>query len=180
MPREMYRERPRRCSSAPATDFEYRGTLTETGDYTAHVVLMRPAARRAEAADFRLTVEVSGEAAEAAASESPPEQEQAEAPPPAAASGMRLALNGQLPCAIVADAKTLPCGYRALRQRGGTAMVYVTLANGDERAILFVGGHPVASDRIGAPFSAVRQGNLTFVSVDDERYEIPPTVIGGY
>jgi hypothetical protein len=163
---------------------EYRGTLTNTGDYIVHVVLMRPAARRAETADFRLRVEVSGEgseddASDAAEASADPERTEAEArPAPAPTPGLQFKLTGQLPCAVTAEAPAVPCAYRAWR-RGGTAMVFVTLANGDERAILFVGGYPVASDRLGAPFTASPEGSGTLVSIGDERYEIPYLVAAG-
>jgi hypothetical protein len=161
---------------------EFREKLTEAGDYTAHVILMRPAARRDEAANFELTVEVSAADAAAADAGEPavPDAAAAEAPRVAAATTALSNVTGQLPCAVSARASTAPCAYRASRSSRGTAKVFVTLANGDEREILFVGGYPVASDRLGAPFGAVRQGKLLLVSVGQERYEIPTTGTRGY
>jgi hypothetical protein len=162
---------------------EYRDELTETGDYTAHVVLMRPAARREETANFSLTVEVSAVETAAAASTEPatPDAPRAESPQVAgSANGRPLNVTGQLPCAVSSKASTLPCAFRASGLGRGTAKVFVRLANGDEREILFVGGHPVASDRLGAPFDAIRDGKLLLVSVGQERYEIPFTGTRGY
>jgi hypothetical protein len=161
---------------------EFSGTLAESGDYTVHVVLMRPAARRAETAEFSLAVELSGEDGDVGTSETadaPAAPDEPEAAAPTAAAGLRRGVSGHLPCAAVAEAPTVPCAYRATRA-GGTALVFITLGNGEERSILFVGGQPVASDRLGAPFSAVRQGNQMLVSIDEERYEIPRLIARGW
>ena len=127
--------------------------------------------RRAETADYRVTVELSAPSAAA------PEAAAATAPVPRAAAA-RATAGGQLPCAAATGAPMAPCRYRVAGSGGATTIV-VTLPTGVERQITFVGRQPVASNRAGAPITASPQGSGSLVSIGEERYEIPYIVGAG-
>ena len=91
---------------------------------------------------------------------------------------------GELPGAAETGQPTRPCGFGVARGVGGDATVVVTRPDGRRRAVFFVHGEAISADTAEAegdkPFSARREGDLSFVAVGDERYEIPDaTPLGG-
>lgn len=145
--------------------------LPTDGIYTLRVYLMRSAARRNEASDYKLTVSATNKALE---------------PVPVAVDatlpGTPFHASASVSCIppFVYDAKLQACEAFVIR-RGfdGTATVEIRSANGHRRILLFVGGTPVASDS-PAPVIFTRKEDLTIVTFDlDERYEIPDALIFG-
>jgi hypothetical protein len=143
--------------------------LPDDGDYTVRVYLMRPAARRNESSDYRLTIGVTGSAL---------------APLPASKDallpGTSFHASGRITCLLSGETKPRECDAFVIR-RGfdGTATVEIPQAQAGRRRILFVRGKAVASD---SPLSlvATRQGDITTVKLgNDERYEIPDALVTG-
>lgn len=90
---------------------------------------------------------------------------------------------GAVPCAKGKGAPMTICGMGVARDGGGSATVIVTKSDGVPRALYFTEGAFVGSDtsEAGGGFesSATRVSDLTFINVDDERYEIPDAVVFG-
>jgi len=89
----------------------------------------------------------------------------------------RFDATGMLSCALLASQPMGHCGYGVARSGGGDATVLLKKPDSRTRAIYFRFGRPVGADT-GA-FSAGREGNLNFIRVGEERYEIPDAVIYG-
>ena len=90
---------------------------------------------------------------------------------------------GLVPCAKGIGAPTAPCVFGVARDGGGTATVVVNRPDGLTRAIFFTDGALLGADTSeadgGHEVSVVRQGDLSLIHVNDERYEIPDAVISG-
>jgi hypothetical protein len=91
---------------------------------------------------------------------------------------------GQVPCARHPGQPTGPCEFGVARAGGGYATVVVTHPDGRKRAIFFRMGIPIGADASEADgeamFSARKEGDLHFIRVGHERYEIPDAaVLGG-
>ncbi|HVH01822.1 MAG TPA: hypothetical protein VM891_02520 [Amaricoccus sp.] len=145
---------------------EYHGTVAATGDYTVQVFLIRAAARRAEESAYTLSVGLAGEAAPAAEGD-------------ALVPGTRFQATGELRCAVGAGQPMVACRFGVEREGGGTATIHLRQPGGGERTIRFEAGRAVGAAPAGGVFAAMRQGDDTIVSIDDERYEIPDVVPHG-
>ena len=68
-------------------------------------------------------------------------------------------------------------------RRGGYATVVVKKPDGRTRAIFFRMGQPVGADTSQADdpgkFGRTREGDLNFIRIGSERYEIPDAVVLG-
>ena len=77
----------------------------------------------------------------------------------------------------------MQCEFGVARSGGGYATVVIKKPGGRTRAIYFRMGVPVGaatSEADPGEFSATREGDLNFIRVGDERYEIPDAVpLGG-
>ncbi|WP_416897097.1 MAG: hypothetical protein ACMVY4_16570 [Minwuia sp.] len=90
---------------------------------------------------------------------------------------------GTIPCAVSLGQPTVPCEFGVARGSGGDAMVVVSRPDGRKRALFFAHGHALSADTTEAegpkPFGARKEADLQFISVGNERYEIPDAVILG-
>ncbi|MCM5570078.1 hypothetical protein M6I34_06125 [Burkholderiaceae bacterium FT117] len=90
---------------------------------------------------------------------------------------------GPIPCAHARGQPMTQCDFAAARGGGGSATVVVTHPGGRKRTIFFSRGSAVSADTSQADgygaFRARKEGDLHFIRVGDERYEIPDAVIFG-
>lgn len=148
----------------------YSGVLPADGDYVVRVYLMRPAARRGESSNYKLTVDVSGKALA-----------------PTAASGDALVpgtsyhATAKIKCVPAFENTPRECDAFVVR-RGfdGTATVDIP-GSVEKRSILFVQGKPTASNAMARDaLTFERKGDVTIVKLgDSERYEVPDALITG-
>jgi hypothetical protein len=90
---------------------------------------------------------------------------------------------GSVPCARTAGQPMTECDFAVARAGGGYATVVVQRPGGGERVIYFRMGRPVGissseADPAGG-LQASEEGDLHFVRVGEERYEIPDAVVLG-
>jgi hypothetical protein len=152
----------------------FEAKVPASGDYTIQVYLSRAAARRSEASSYSLEVALTGEAEPATEAPAQPSPEDALVP------GTNFHAVGEIPCAVAPDQPMGACGFGVRRSApgSGSGAVTVTLPDGNERLIRFEGGAATGSNGTG-PFGASHEGDLTTVTVGDERYQIPDSVIWG-
>jgi len=89
---------------------------------------------------------------------------------------------GSLPCAQSVGQPVGQCEFGVARAGGGYATVVIKRPDGRTRAVFFRMGVPSGADTSEADpgtFSATREGDLNFVRVGNERYEIPDAVVLG-
>jgi len=151
---------------------EWTGALPADGEYTVRVYLMRSAARRNEAANYTLTVGITGSTEASAALGAAPVGD-------AKVKGTPYHATGQLPCSMgSAPQDSAQCDFGVIRGKPGNAEVHVTPAGGFKRVLNFAGGK-VTSDG-DAKVKASKGGDLWSVDVNDyEHYRIPEAVISG-
>ena len=151
---------------------EWTGPLPADGEYTIRAYLMRSAARRNEAANYTLTVGITG-SAEASAALGAAQVGDAKV------KGTPYHATGQLPCSMgSAPQDSAQCDFGVIRGKPGNAEVHVTPAGGFKRVLNFAGGK-VTSDG-DAKVKASKSGDLWSVDVNDyEHYRIPEAVVSG-
>jgi hypothetical protein len=151
---------------------EWMGPLPADGEYTIRVYLMRSAARRNEAAQYTLTVGITGSAAASAALGAAPAGD-------AKVKGTPYHATGQVPCSMgSAPQGSAQCDFGVIRGKPGNAEVDVTPPGGFKRVLNFADGK-VTSDG-GAKVKASKSGDLWSVDVNDyEHYRIPEAAISG-
>ncbi|MDO5640894.1 MAG: hypothetical protein Q4G26_00700, partial [Paracoccus sp. (in: a-proteobacteria)] len=88
--------------------------------------------------------------------------------PPTAASGT-------LPCSTSLGMATRDCAFAVTRQGNGTATLLISKPDGGTREFRFEQGNPVAQNGLGSEL----RGTLQVITLGDERYEIPRSVIYG-
>ena len=89
---------------------------------------------------------------------------------------------GKIPCAQSVGQPMMQCEFGVARAGGGYATVVIKKPDGRTRAIFFRMGKPIGADTSEADpgkFSARREGDLNFIRIGNERYEIPDAVILG-
>jgi hypothetical protein len=152
---------------------QYEGVLPATGDYKIRVYMMRSAARRNEAANYRLEMIVSG-------------KPQAAAAPAGTATAGRsdhYDATGKVPCAQHKGQPMGQCDFGVKRSGNGNATVVITQSDGRKRTIFFSNGRATGADISQADgagaFSVQREGDLNMIRVGDERYEIPDAAVTG-
>ena len=145
----------------------------EDGEYLIQVFQSRAAGRRGERAPFALRVGVSGGGEPAG---TPPS-------PGTAARAARGAFDAraEIPCAIGTGATTSRCPASVARGPAGEATVVVSLPGGGTRMLFFAQGQFAGSDAPTAPGwpQAQRDGDLTLIRLQRERYEVPDAFILG-
>jgi hypothetical protein len=149
---------------------EWTGALAADGEYTIRVYLMRSAARRNETANYTLTVGITGGAGGAVHS--------ADARVP----GTPYHATGNVRCVTAAGQPAGTCAFGVVRKGNGSGTVTVTRPDGRTRAIFFEKGTATGHDLSQADpgeFGAKKQGDTNFISIGQERYEIPDAVIFG-
>ena len=91
---------------------------------------------------------------------------------------------GEVPCAEAKGQPMASCKFSVARSGGGYATVVIhRLTATKMRSIYFRMGKPIGADGSQAEgfgaFSAKKEADLNFISVGDERYEIPDAVVLG-
>ncbi len=89
---------------------------------------------------------------------------------------------GKIPCAQSLSQPMTQCEFGVARAGGGTAAVVIKRPDGRTRAIFFRRGKPIGADTSEADpgtFRATREGDLHFIRIGNERYEIPDAVVLG-
>lgn len=89
---------------------------------------------------------------------------------------------GNIPCAQYLGQPMGRCEFGVARAGGGFATVVIKKPDGLTRAIFFRIGKPIGADTSEADpgkFSATREGDLNFIRIGNERYEIPDAVVLG-
>jgi membrane-bound inhibitor of C-type lysozyme len=152
---------------------QYEGTLPTSGDYKIRVYLMRSAARRDEAANYRLEMIVSGSGGSASGSGGSNVQDDALVP------GTPYNATGNISCVIGRDGSDGSCAFGVVREGGGSGFVEVTNPNGRTVSIYFQNGVAVGAEGGFGAFSASRQGDQTIVFIGEDRYVLPDAIIYG-
>lgn len=148
----------------------FTGTLPADGDDKVRVYLMCSAARRGETAGYTLEVGIMAGHPAAGANKD------------AIVPGTNFHATGNIPCATARGQPTGPCPFGVRRQGNRSGLVTVTKPDGRTRAIFFEKGEATGYDASQADpgaFAASREGDLTIVRIDQERYEIPDAVVSG-
>jgi len=91
--------------------------------------------------------------------------------------------SGHVRCAQHAGQSMRDCRFQVSREGGGTATVVITRPDGVNRALFFENGRFLSADTSQADgypdYRGDRRGDMTIVTVGEERYEIPDAVIFG-
>lgn len=151
---------------------QYEGTLPSSGDYKIRVYMMRSAARRNEAAHYRLEMIIDGKGAKA--SQAPSHN--------AKVPGSGLHAIGNIPCSMGKGQPTGSCAFGIKREGAGNAIVTVTNSSGSQRVIFFQKERAIGYDQSQADtgkFKAEKEADLNIIHIGDERYEVPDTVVRG-
>lgn len=151
----------------------FEGVLPKDGDYKIRVYMMRSAARRNETAKYRLEMIITG-AAEKASTAAPSDD--------TLVAGTDFHATGNVPCTMAVGQPTGSCPFGVKREGNGSGAVIITKPDGRTRAIFFENGTATGADvseADPAEFQAEKQGDLSIVRIDKERYEIPDAVIFG-
>jgi membrane-bound inhibitor of C-type lysozyme len=150
---------------------QYEGTLPASGDYKIRVYLMRSAARRDEAANYRLEMIVSGGGTASAGGSNVQDD--------ALVAGTPYNATGNIPCVIGRDGADGSCSFGVVREGGGSGFVEVTNPNGSSVSIYFQNGEAVGAEGGSGAFSVSRQGDQTVVFIGENRYVLPDAIIYG-
>jgi hypothetical protein len=150
---------------------EWTGMLSDNGEYTIRVYLMRSAARRNETASYTLTVSITGDASMPVLSTAPAGDAKVKGTPYHAA--------GQVPCAMGDAAPgSAQCEFGVIRGKRGNAEVHVTPPGGFKRVLVFTGS--TVSAEGNAKVKVKKEGDMWSLDVNDyEHYQIPEAVITG-
>jgi hypothetical protein len=151
---------------------EWTGALPADGEYKLRVYLMRSAARRNEAANYTLTVGITGTpgATRPAGFGKAPASD-------ARHPGTGYHATGPLPCRMGTD-KPIQCEFGVIRGKPGNAEVHITPPGGLKRVLTFMGDKVTTNP--GEKVKAIKQGYDWSVEVNDyEHYTIPEAVISG-
>ena len=151
----------------------YEGILPKTGDYKVRVYLMRSAARRGEAAKYRLEMIIT-EASDEMSLTTPSGDGLVE--------GTNYHATGKIPCAMNISQPKGSCSFGVTRKGNGSGTVTVAKPDGRIREILFERGTATGYDMNQtdpAEFNARREADMTIIRIGEELYEIPDAVIFG-
>ncbi|MGF1460145.1 MAG: MliC family protein [Leptolyngbyaceae cyanobacterium] len=148
---------------------QYEGSLPETGDYKVRVYLMRSAARREEAANYRLEMIISG-GGNAGASSSPGD---------AIVPGTSYNATGAIACAMTPAEANGECPFGVVREGNGSGYVDITTQYGNTFTVYFENGNPVQVEGGSGAFSSTRQGDRVFLNIGEERYVLFDAIIYG-
>lgn len=152
---------------------EFSANLDESGDYLVRVYLMRNAARRNEQCAYKLTVEIS---ANAAGSDGVTTED-------ALVPGTDFNATSEIPCSRVSGQPSASCKAGVVRRGDGNADVTVFWPDGGTRVLLFKSGNFVGADTSEADgadktTSTVENG-LYLIRVGEQRFEVPDVLVLG-
>jgi hypothetical protein len=149
---------------------EWTGTLPADGEYSIRVYLMRSAARRNEAANYTLTVGITGDAVPALGAAPAGDVK---------VKGTPYHATGQVPCSMGgAPPGSAQCDIGVIRGKPGNAEIHVTPPGGFQRVLTFTGAKVTAD--LGANVKVGRSGDTWLIDVNDyEHYRIPDAVVSG-
>ena len=147
---------------------QWTGTLPADGDYTVRVYLMRSAARRDQAANFTLTVGITGRA-DARVARTP------------------YHATGTVPCSVGTDPQgSAQCSFGVIRSALGHADVYLAspgydvALHRDKLRVLNFAGSVVTSTDPNEKVASEKRGDNWSVGVNDFYYYIiPEAVVSG-
>jgi hypothetical protein len=150
---------------------EWSGALPADGEYTIRVYLMRSAARRNEAANYTLTVGVTGSPVAKPALGAAPASD-------AKVKGTPYHATGPLPCWMGnAPIGSSQCEFGVIRGKPGNAEVHIKPAGGLERVLTFIGDKVTSGNE---KVKASKVDDMWTIEVNDyEHYRIPQAVISG-
>jgi hypothetical protein len=150
---------------------EWSGALPADGEYTIRVYLMRGAARRNEAANYTLTVGVTGSLVATPALGAAPASD-------AKVKGTRYHATGPVPCWMGnAPVGSSRCEFGVIRGKPGNAEVHIKPAGGLERVLTFIGDKVTSGNE---KVKASKADDMWTIEVNDyEHYQIPQSVISG-
>jgi hypothetical protein len=150
---------------------EWTGQLPADGEYAVRVYLMRSAARRNEAADYTLTVGITGSGAGTDALGRAPRSD-------AKVKGTPYHATGPLPCWMGnAPVGSSQCEFGVIRGKPGNADVHVKPQGGLERVLTFRGNTVTSGNE---KVKASKADDMWTIEVNDyEHYQIPEAVISG-
>lgn len=144
----------------------FQGMLDLDGDWRIRVYLMRAAARRGEAADYTLTVEITGE------------------PDPAMAreandfGPRRWDARGDLGCAWGGEPmRPAACPFKVIRYQEGATIFVLARPMDRERILYFEQGAWSTPSSEGV--QALKRTDMWYLVVGDEAYEVPDAVLFG-
>ena len=145
---------------------DYAGRLDLDGDWKIRVYMMRSAARRGEAADFKLKLTVSGDPDPSFARE-------------ANDFGPRdWDARGNLGCAHGgAPMQPAACPFKVVRHSSG-GTVYAVKPGGEGTRILYFESGEWSTDS-DAVIAVAKRSDLWTLTVEDESYEVPEAVLDG-
>ncbi len=150
----------------------WSGPLPADGEYKVRVYLMRSAARRNEAANYTLTVGITG-APHAAGATNLGKAPASDVKVP----GTPYHATGPLPCRLGND-KPIQCEFGVIRGKPGNAEVHITPPGGLKRVLTFMGEKVTTNP--GEKVKAVKKGDDWEVEVNDyEHYTVPAAVVYG-
>lgn len=91
---------------------------------------------------------------------------------------------GQIICAQERGQKMSDCTVGVARAGGGDAAVVVSFSNGFKRTLYFLNGEFISADATmsgsGSDTDWQKEGDVYFIRVDDQRYELHHKLIFGY
>ena len=154
----------------------FSGRLDLDGDWKVRVYMMRSAARRNEAAKYRLEMIIS-DAGDKSSSLS-----NGHSGGDALVEGTKYNATGNIPCSMPSGQPVGSCPFGVIRKGNGNATVTVTKPDGRTRAIFFENGKAIGADISQADpgdFGASRESDVTVIHIGNERYDIPDAVIFG-
>lgn len=151
---------------------EFAARLTQSGNYTIRVYLMRNAARRNEVCKYQFTVEISPVRAT-----EPGMQTDALVP------DTQFHATTEVPCARRPGQPTISCKSGVVRYEAGNADVTVFWPDGGSRVLFFRNGAFSGAD-LGqadgkARVSSTMEDGLYFIRVGTQRFEIPDALVFG-
>jgi hypothetical protein len=144
----------------------YEGILPADGDYTIQVGLIRNSVRNNEVANYRLKIFISNY------------YNQSDAKVP----GTNYHATGNVTCSMGDGKPAGSCPFGVTRRGNGSADVTVTKPDGRKRIIFFEKGKAIGYDVSQADsgaFSASKEGDIYFIRIGKERYEIFEAIIFG-
>jgi hypothetical protein len=93
-------------------------------------------------------------------------------------NGVPFDATGSVSCATAASGTMVSCPFGVVRSGPGNAGVWIALADGSERNILFEGGVPVATNS-DATLAYEKSGDMFTIRIGDERYQFPEALVNG-
>lgn len=146
---------------------DFSSVLSDTGDYTIRVYLMRSAARRDETMDYSLSVAITGAATDAVR------------PGDAKVAGTAFHATGSLPCSRLPDRRgNGQCKFGVVRGDQGSADIHVTSLGG-ETLVLSVAGSTIQTRNPNNRLTYHKQEDEWAVAINDDYFVVPEEVVFG-